>query len=369
MVRVLGDVLEERLAEARALDADFAADLAGTLADFALSGGSRRRAVLVWWGWRACGGGTDLDGDRPERDAVSEPGVVLRIAAALELVQCCALVHDDVMDGSTIRRGRPAVHVGLAGRHGREGVRAPGGPAPFGWSSAVLVGDLALAWADDLVAETVLPDPVRGGVQSLWRAMRTEMVAGQYLDLLAHSRAAGQDDRTQRTAMLKSGLYSVERPLLLGATLAGAAPAARLALKLAGADAGLAFQLRDDLLGLFGDPAVTGKPAGDDIRAGKATHLVAVARERAHRRGDRAALRVLDDALGDRTLSPAGLEQVREAVVRLGARRAVEQRIAELVSGCARTLQSAPLDPVARDHLLTVLQAAAGERTPEKETP
>lgn len=444
----LREVLDRRVGEAAALDRDFAADLARRLADFALSGGSRRRAALVWWGWRACGGGAAEEpgqgaqersgkageasaaagpgGSAPEGGARPGPRAVLRVAAALELIQCCALIHDDVMDGSTTRRGRPAVHVELAGRHGGHPPPGPHGAAAFGWSAAVLAGDLALAWADDLLAETPLPEPVRGEVRSVWRAMRTEMVAGQYLDLLGQvagpggrnpgaptapppsppssllspwplppagppsgARAAatpsaaarasvsgrspgpasgpGGADGALRTAVLKSGLYSVERPLSLGAALAEAGPPVRRALRTAGRSAGLAFQLRDDLLGVFGDPLATGKPSGDDIRTGKATHLVAVARERARRAGDRQSLGVLDEALGDGGLSPAGLDRVREVLVATGARATVEEHIARLGAECTAALEAAPLDPVARGRLLAVLRAASGHPAPPED--
>jgi geranylgeranyl diphosphate synthase type I len=427
VAHTLREVLDRRVAEAAALDQVVADDLARRLADFALSGGSRRRAALVWWGWRACGGGAAADGrdegarerpvegpeagpeapevgtEAPEMGAATPnpgaatpeagpaapearaddsgpadgarpgPRAVLRVAAALELIQCCALIHDDVMDGSPTRRGRPAVHVALAGRLGGRPPSGPDGAAAFGRSAAVLAGDLALAWADDLLAETALPEPVRGEVQAVWRAMRTEMVAGQYLDLLGQAagpggRGPGGPDGALRTAVLKSGLYSVERPLSLGAALAGAAPRVRRALGAAGRSAGLAFQLRDDLLGVFGDPRVTGKPSGDDIRTGKATHLVAVARERARRAGDRESLGVLDEALGDGGLSPAGLERVREVLVATGARAAVEAHIGRLAAACTAALEAAPLEPAARARLLSVLRAAAGHPAPPEDT-
>ncbi|BBA95438.1 putative geranylgeranyl pyrophosphate synthase [Actinacidiphila reveromycinica] len=387
VTEVLREVLEDRSDHARSLDPRFAEHVAGTLADFALSGASRRRAALVWWGWRACGGGaqtvdrgaardTDRGAARDEErppgrapGAEDGPGHVLRVAAALELIQCCALIHDDLMDGSPRRRGGPAVHVRLAAGHEdtdrpAAGVPPAGAPAPFGWSAAVLVGDLALAWADDLLAETGLTGPTRAEVQALWREMRTEMVAGQYLDLAARPADAGSGDDALGTAVLKSGSYSVERPLSLGAALAAAPPDTRRTLRSVGRAAGLAFQLRDDQLGVFGDTAVTGKPSGDDIRQGKATHLVALALRRARRRGDRHALRVLGGALGNRELSPAGLDEVRAVLADTGACAAVEQRIADLVAACAVELRSARLDPAARDRLLDVLHAAAGGPVP-----
>ncbi|MEU8893441.1 polyprenyl synthetase family protein, partial [Streptomyces sp. NPDC048442] len=211
---VLEELLRERVREAAALDATFAAEVAERVADFTLNGGKRLRSQFLWWGLRACNGG-------------ARPGVTdtaLRVAAGLELIQTCALVHDDVMDGSPVRRGKPALHVALGKRHSSSG--AEGTDEAFGRAGAILAGDLALSWADDVVAEawdaTEVGGEERARVRELWRAMRTEMVAGQYLDLhgqVSRSRAVGD---AIRTATLKSALYSVERPLALGAALAGA---------------------------------------------------------------------------------------------------------------------------------------------------
>jgi geranylgeranyl diphosphate synthase type I len=397
-------VLDRRLAGAAALDDGFARELAGPLADFALTGGHRRRAALLWWSWRACEGA-----HRGE-----DPRAVLELAAAVELIQACALVHDDVMDGSRTRRGRPAFHMAQPGPsasahpgpptgaplpgpgthdpsppHGRvpdgadagegataehppqvhggraqpeDGVLRPEGAAPYGWSTAVLAGDLALAWADD-VAAAGLTSEARRRVMDVWREMRTEMVAGQYLELRAQAAGDHSTGQALRTARLKSALYSVVRPLDLGAAAAGAGEAVRRGLRTAGGCAGLAFQLRDDLLGVFGDPVQTGKPSGDDIREGKPTYLAALARSRAAAAGDRTALRVIDTALGDRSLDAAGLAAVREAFTATGARAAVESRIALLAERCAERLHALPLDPWARARMLDVLLTATGLAT------
>lgn len=357
--RVLAEVFRDRRAEAAAVDPVFAGHIARRLADFALDGGARRRPALVWW-WRACGG---LGGPESVRS-------VLEVAASLELIQCAALIHDDVMDGSAVRRGQPAVHVDLADRYG--GAEPPGpltarAAAPFGWSAAVLVGDLALAWADDMIADADLTLAARYRLQQVWRAMRTEMVAGQYLDLQAQVTGSRSPARAMRIAYLKSARYSVERPLALGAALAGADAATRRALRDAGLCAGLAFQLRDDLLGVFGDPLRTGKPAGDDIREGKVTYLVTTARRLA--RQNPAALRVLDTALGDRELTPAALDRVREVLVSTGGRRYVEARIDRLADACRTRLRAVRLEPAARERLLAVLEDAAGRTGQQQNRP
>jgi geranylgeranyl diphosphate synthase type I len=208
---VLGDLLDEQMAAAEAVDPLFAEDLATRVARFAGSGGKLGRSRFVWWALRACGG------EEPKQAQAA-----LRIGAALELVQTCALVHDDVMDGARLRRGRPALHVDVAAQYAgscdvRRGER-------LGRSAAILAGDLALAWADDVVADTGLPRPTARRVRDLWRAMRTEMVAGQYLDVQGEATSARSLTRAIRAACLKSALYSVERPLALGAALADAGP-------------------------------------------------------------------------------------------------------------------------------------------------
>ncbi|MBQ0985362.1 polyprenyl synthetase family protein [Streptomyces sp. F63] len=354
---ILDGVLRERVTAAAGIDDVFARDIAERVMRFTLGGGKRVRSQFLWWGLRACGGGRDAG-------AVES---ALRVAAGLELIQTCALVHDDVMDDSPLRRGRAAVHVELAAQYGKPAGREPsrhgarGGPdEPFGRAAAILAGDLALAWADDTLAEAPLAPDTRLRVRGIWRAMRTEMVAGQYLDL--HGQATGSRSmvRAIRTACLKSALYSVERPIALGAALAGAGERTTRALCSAGRCAGIAFQLRDDLLGVFGDPEHTGKPSGHDIREGKPTYLVAVARARAEADGDGAALAVLDGALGDPGLSADGLRRVRAVLTGTGARALTQTKIDRLVAQSARHLAGAAVEPVAGRRLRALLSAVAG---------
>ncbi|KAA6212183.1 polyprenyl synthetase family protein [Streptomyces albofaciens JCM 4342] len=352
--RTLDEVLGERLADATAADALFARDVAERVARFTLGGGKRLRGQFVWWGLRVGGGGDDA------------AEAALRLAAALELLQTCALVHDDVMDGAELRRGRPALHAEVRAQYGRRTGSGDGGPsaAAFGRSTAILAGDLALAWADDTVLDTRVPGHARSGVHALWRGMRTEMVAGQYLDLHAQVTASRSPARALHTARLKSARYSVERPLLLGAALAGADDRTTGALRAAGRCAGLAFQLHDDLLGVFGDPAETGKPSGDDIREGKLTYLTAVARARAEAAGDHTALGVLDAALGAPDLTAAGLDRVREVLVSTGARAALEDKVALLADrGTAHLADLRTADPSALRSLHGLLRATSGART------
>ncbi|MFD7300466.1 polyprenyl synthetase family protein [Streptomyces pharetrae] len=346
--RTLDHVLADRLARARAADLLFAKDLAERVARFTREGGKRTRARLVWWSLRACG--------------ASDPAsavAALRIGAALELLQTCALVHDDVMDGAALRRGRPALHADVRAQYA--GHAPPARVDRLGESAAILAGDLALAWADDLVAETRLPAWTAIVVRRLWSDMRTEMVAGQYLDVQGQTTAARSLPRTLRAACLKSALYSVERPLALGAALAGADDTTLRALCSAGRRVGMAFQLRDDLNDVFGDPARTGKPAGGDIREGKATYVTALARARAEAAADHRALAVLDRASGDAELTPDGLDEVREVLVVTGARAAVEAKIARLVAQGLRHVDRACLEPESGRRLRSLLRSVAGE--------
>ncbi|MEU6629690.1 polyprenyl synthetase family protein [Streptomyces parvus] len=344
--RTADSVLAECVAEATLHDSEFSDEVARLVADFALRGGKRMRPLLLWWAMRACSG--------------AESEAALRLGVALELIQTCALIQDDVMDRSPTRRGRPAVHIALAEQRGLAadaGVRAV-----FGASAAVLAGDLALVWADDTVDETFLPLGRRRQVRALWRAMRGEMIVGQYLDLRGQIDGGVSAARALRTAYLKSALYSVERPVALGAALAGADEWTTDALCSASRCAGVAFQLRDDLLGVFGDPAVTGKPSGDDIREGKPTFLVAVARTCADAAGDHRALAVLDRAVGNPDLDETGLEEARSVLESTGARAVVEDKAERLGDRAARRLAQAELDAHGGEQLLGLLNAVAGTR-------
>lgn len=339
----LGRVLDDALGRARDTDPVFARDIADRVASLVLRGGKRLRTAFAWCGWRAAGGTGDAT-------------PVLRTGAALELVQGCALVHDDVMDGSPLRRGAPAVHVDLARMH--EAARMAGSPAAFATSAAILAGDLALAWADDLLAETALGSPHGPHLLREWRAMRTEMVAGQYRDIHAQATAASGVDEAVTIATLKSALYTVERPLALGASLAGADAAVLEALRCAGRCAGLAFQLRDDLLGAFGDPAVTGKPADDDLRTRKLTYLLAVGARLAETSGDRDAADVL--APGAPSVSDDTVRRMRAALERTGARAVVEARIAELAATSLRHLDRTGAEPFVRRQFAALVGQASG---------
>ncbi|MFF9851182.1 polyprenyl synthetase family protein [Streptomyces litmocidini] len=354
----LGEILERRLEEAEAADPVFAADIAGRVARFALDGGRRLRSAFLWWAMRGCGGGA--------REAPRALGA----AAALELIQTCALIHDDVMDGSAVRRGRPTVHVGIDGQYGTAGRASPCGT--FGGAAAVLAGDLALAWADDAFAEAVRGAPAEERAADAWRVMRMQMVAGQYLDLHGQVTRATSANRAMRTAVLKTALYTVGHPLALGAVLAGASEHTVGRLRAAGWSAGLAFQLHDDVQGAFGDPATTGKPIGEDIREGKATYLLAVARELCLRDGDHVGLRLLDEVGGapaarardaDGGAPPVravDVDRVLELLETCGARESVSRHVEELCARGVEAVADAGLSREAADRLGDLLRDACG---------
>jgi geranylgeranyl diphosphate synthase type I len=345
----LAGYLAGRTADAAAIDPVFA-DASRALTGFVLSGGKRLRPTFAWWGWRGAGG-------HPE--AVEAPAMV-RAISALELIQACALIHDDLMDDSATRRGRPTVHVEFARRHTEAGWR--GAPGRFGAAVSILLGDLALAWADDMLRAAGLPAEPMARAMVPWEAMRTEVLGGQFLDVL--HQATG--DPTARAALqidrYKTAAYTVERPLHLGAAIAGAGPELVAAYRRFGADVGVAFQLRDDLLGVFGDPAVTGKPAGDDLREGKRTLLLAVAMERAAERGRGAAAAAIDAAVGEPDLDADGVERVRALLLELGAADAVEQRIAALTGSALDALDEVRIDEPARSALVDLADAATRRR-------
>ncbi|MET9853126.1 polyprenyl synthetase family protein [Streptomyces sp. NPDC006450] len=331
----------------RSLDATFAHDVAERTAAFVLGGGSRIRPRFLWWATRACG--------VADRDV---PGA-LRVAAALELIQTCALIHDDVMDQSAVRRGKPSFHAQIAAQYPTGEFPEGTGPSPFARSAAVLAGDLALCWADDLIAEADLQPPVRTDILRIWKAMRTEMVAGQYLDLHGQANSSRSAVQAIRTVCLKTARYTVERPLALGAALAGADVATTQALTAAGRCAGIAFQLRDDLLGVFGDPELTGKPSGDDIRSGKATYLLALTHSRARATGACDVIDLLEECRGSTDLSEPVLAAVREALRSTGAPAQVERRIGRLVRASERHLRAARIHGPAAQQLAELLRQVA----------
>jgi geranylgeranyl diphosphate synthase type I len=307
------------------------ASLFDALAGFVRAGGKRLRPAFCWWG--AVGAGAT--GDEPELGDV---------CAALELLHAFALIQDDVMDDSATRRGLPAVHVRFMRRHAASGWS--GDSRRHGDSLAVLAGDLAFVLADSLL------DAAPPAARRLWHTLRVELVAGQWVDVVAAASTRRSPAVARWVGRYKSGRYTVERPLHLGAALAGRTDLAA-AYSAFGAPLGQAFQLRDDVLGVFGDPAATGKPTGDDLREGKPTLLLAYAAERARGRDRRLVERV-----GSPDLTEGEVEQLRALFERTGARARVEADIARLTAEAERALDACPLDDRAAAGLVALADRA-----------
>ncbi|WP_232524847.1 polyprenyl synthetase family protein [Nocardioides mangrovicus] len=303
-----------------------------------LSGGKRFRAMFCYWGHRAVA-------------VPSDEAALLRACASLELLHASALVHDDVMDASDVRRGHPTTHHHFAALHRHQAWR--GDPDQYGVAAALLLGDLLLSWADEMLRTCGLPHKRVRAAQHWFDLTRSEVVTGQFLDVSAQARAAGDVDTAMNVLRYKSAKYSIERPLHIGAALAGAEPDTIRQLTRFGLPLGEAFQLRDDLLGVFGDPEVTGKPAGDDLTEGKRTVLVALALD-ALSPGDAAHL---DRSLGQ-PLGAQEVERLRGLIDRSGARAQVEDVIGELTRRALVRLDEAEIDAGAREELRALADAA-----------
>jgi geranylgeranyl diphosphate synthase type I len=334
--KALDDALTHQAAVLDAVSPDLA-PLMEAVSDL-LRGGKRLRAAFCYWGWRAAGG--------------SDTAETLTVAASLELFQAAALIHDDVMDGSDTRRGLPAVHRRFASLHRGNGWL--GSPESFGVAGAVLAGDLCLSWCDEMYAGSGLAPDLLARGRSVFDKMRTELMCGQYLDMLEQVRATTSVAQARHVIRYKSANYTVSQPLLLGGVLAGAPDALLRAYEAYGLAVGEAFQLRDDVLGVFGDPATTGKPAGDDLREGKRTVLVASAMETA----SPAQGAELRRSLGDAHLDADGVERLRTLIVETGALAAVERLIASLCESALATLSAAEVAPDARGVLEQLVVAS-----------
>jgi geranylgeranyl diphosphate synthase type I len=298
-------------------------DLVGELTARARNHGKRIRPVVSHWGWVAAGG-----------PASGTHAGLVRVAAAMELLHLFALVQDDVMDRSDERRGAPTMHVVAAERHRR--AAGLGDPTLFGDSVAILLGDLALSEATLLVADAQPP------VRRLWRRMTAELVQGQLLDVTqAASRQRGLP-AVRRIARLKSGRYTITRPLQLGALVAGAPAGLVDRLEHYGDLVGDAFAVRDDILGVWGDPARTGKPAGDDLRSGKPTLLLALAHQHLP-----ASQRHLLHRCDAGQLDDADGAARQQALVDCGVREIAECLVQDLMTSAADDLERLDIDPAA----------------------
>jgi geranylgeranyl diphosphate synthase type I len=326
-------LLSEEIERWEAVDPDLVEPLLA-LRDFVLAGGKRLRPAFCRVAFAGAGGD-------PEDPAIVDAG------AALELLHAFALIHDDIMDASERRRGVRTVHRDFERRHGLSGFR--GERRRFGEGAAILVGDLAFVYADRLMAGA----PAEA--VAVFNELRLEVNLGQYLDLVGTARGHADLGAARRIAWYKSAKYTVERPLHLGAALAGRLSELAASLSAFGLPLGEAFQLRDDLLGAFGDEAVTGKPVGEDLREGKPTVLAALALARA----TGSAARLLEERLGAADLSPTEVAELQDVLERTGARRAVERRIDALAGRAVRALDEVPILPAARAELAELARYVA----------
>jgi geranylgeranyl diphosphate synthase type I len=321
----LSGLLDAELVRWAGLSPDLVAPLE-SLRSLVMAGGKRLRPAFCYWGFLAAGGDPD-------------DGRVIDAGAAFEMVQAFALVHDDVMDGSATRRGHRTAHLAFEDDHLAAGWR--GDPRRFGEGVAILIGDLAHVYADQLLADAP------PAVQQVWDELRIELNVGQYLDILGTARGDTDAAGARLIARYKSGKYTIERPLHVGAALAGRLAELQPSLSAYGDPLGEAFQLRDDLLGAFGDEAATGKPVGDDLREGKPTPLLAAATAVA----DPEQAAVLAE-VGGPSLSAETVSRIQDVLVATGAVAAMEARIDDLATEAIAAIDAAALDVASRQALV-----------------
>jgi geranylgeranyl diphosphate synthase type I len=349
-VQAVEDTLRRFFADRRreaAVIAPVCAEAVTELESYVLRGGKRVRPTFAWLGWLGAGG--------EEHGADAE--AVLRVGAALELFHVSALIHDDVIDSSATRRGAPAVHVLFADRH-RD--RCWNGSAElFGTGAAILLGDLAQGWSDDLLHASGLSAPTLARVTPVWSALRAEVLQGQLLDVAAEVSGAEDVDTPLRVNAYKTASYTVARPLHIGAAIAGADAGLVAAYRAFGHDIGIAFQLRDDLLGVFGSPEETGKPSGDDLVQGKRTMLFAVALKYADEQ-DPDAAKFLRTRIGT-PITDDELTVIRTVMTDMGAVDHIERDIARRTERALTTLRASTATKHAKDRL-TAMAISATQR-------
>ena len=306
--------------------------VAKAMQNFLLDSGKRLRPVFAYVGF--LGTSTPI--------SIS----ILKACASLELIHVCALMHDDVMDGSDTRRGAPAVHRAFEAMHKERGLK--GSAEQFGISAAILLGDLALVWSAKALHNAGLSDEELIRALEMYDEMRVELMAGQYLDIYEQALGSQSVERSLKVARYKSGKYTIERPLHFGAALGSANPEPLYEIySNYGLPLGEAFQLRDDVLGIFGDPSQTGKPAGDDLREGKRTVLLAMTLDRVNE----SEKNLIEGSLGDADLSSEKVNQIREIIKNSGALKEVENLIESLTNKAMTSIESPLLSKQAQGFL------------------
>lgn len=329
----LGEIGSELIPVAEAINA------------FLLDGGKRLRPLFAYCGYLAAGGEDDDS--------------IITAVASLELLQACALIHDDLIDGSDTRRGKPSIHRRFETIHQTE--ELSGSATSYGASSAILLGDLALVWSDQMLHRSGITDAALLCSLSVHDEMRVELMAGQFLDIHEQALGTASVARSLKVARYKSGKYTIERPLHFGASLAIADPHVRQTYVDIYSEFGLplgeAFQLRDDLLGVFGDPVTTGKPAGDDLREGKRTVLMAMTYDRADAKQET----IIAKYFADPNLDHVGIDSLRTVIADTGAREHVEELIEKLTLTALDALSRKEIEPSAHA-LLSELASIAVPR-------
>ena len=319
-----------------------------------LQGGKRFRALFCYWAWRACL--SDSSYHQSEQEVNESEQAIAGIAASLEMFHAAALVHDDLLDQSDTRRGAPAIHKRFESLHKEK--KWSGAPERFGVAGSVLVGDLMLGWSSEIFGNALLQSPnreIESACRDEFSLMRVEVMAGQYLDVLEENAAATRPvtegvGRAEKVILYKTAKYSIEAPLRIGAAFAGADPSKLNEFTKFGIPLGIAFQLRDDILGVFGDPSVTGKPAGDDLREGKRTVLVALTLEALTARSPSMA-ESFEELLTSRELDAHQIAFMQKLIQDSGALEKTERMIVELGDRSLESLDSANLEEKAKASL------------------
>lgn len=319
-----------------------------------LQGGKRFRALFCYWAWRASL--SESSYHQSEQEVNDSEQAIAGIAASLEMFHAAALVHDDLLDQSDTRRGAPAIHKRFESLHKEK--QWAGAPERFGVAGSVLVGDLMLGWSSEIFGNALLHSPnreIESACRDEFSLMRVEVMAGQYLDVLEENAATTRPikegvGRAEKVILYKTAKYSIEAPLRIGAAFAGADQSTLNVFTQFGIPLGIAFQLRDDILGVFGDPSVTGKPAGDDLREGKRTVLVALTREALTEQSPSMA-DSFEELLTSRELDAQQITFMQKLIQGSGALEKTERMITELADRSLDSLESSTFEEPAKSAL------------------
>jgi geranylgeranyl diphosphate synthase type I len=353
LLELIQEHLDDFCASQKADFAGISEDLS-PIVDFSqelMTGGKRFRALFAYWAWASTLPVASLKQTQDQLAQSSE--AMIGITSALEMFHAAALVHDDILDQSDTRRGNPAVHKKFEKLHGDS--YYSGSSERFGIAGGILVGDLLLSWSSEMFGRAVANAPTQAfqdACRDEFAKMRIEVMAGQYLDVLEENAALTRPvheavGRANRVMLYKTAKYSIEAPMLIGAAFAGAESGLLRGFSAFGIPLGMAFQLRDDILGVFGDPAVTGKPAGDDLREGKRTVLVGLTRESLNP----SVARVFDEMLTSRSLNAEQIQFLQQTMIGCGAVAKTERMIEDLANQSLEALSELEISETGKAQL------------------